>query len=219
MKLFAIFAAVSVLADLPRDDSEFDYYSLVLTWPYGHCRQHPCKDGFQDNKFLIHGLWPTRIDGKHPRHCSKSTLLISDETKARLDPLMRSDHYSNEEFWQHEWLKHGSCIFDNPEDYFQKTLELYEQFTPEKIMKKFGFKPAEKQFIHYNTIQSYFKRNIEPRCYKENKDYYLTELVICFDEDFKQMNCPKKHVRQKNKQKCGDKFYLNDKYSNRRNDL
>ena len=91
MKLLAICAAVSVLANLPRDDSEFDYYSLVLTWPIGHCRKHSCKDGFVDNKFLIHGLWPTRNDGKHPRDCSRSTLLLSDETKARLNPLMQSD--------------------------------------------------------------------------------------------------------------------------------
>ena len=33
MKLLAIFAAVSTFADLPQDDHEFDYYSLMLTWP------------------------------------------------------------------------------------------------------------------------------------------------------------------------------------------
>ena len=146
-------------------------------------------------------------------------LLISDETKARLNPLMKSSKYSNEDFWQHEWTKHGSCMFSDAEEYFEKTLDLYDQFTPEKIFKRFGFYPDQAEHLHYNTLQSYFKRNVMPRCYHTSKDYFLTELAICFDEDFNQMDCPKKHVTMKDKQKCGDKFFMREKKRNSRTDL
>ena len=49
-----------------------------------------------------------------------------------------SDYTNDTTFWEHEWKKHGSCMFleMSEHEYFSKTLELYDEAVKEGIIKK-----------------------------------------------------------------------------------
>jgi len=78
----------------------------------------------------IHGLWPQYSSNSYPSFCRKV-----DFDYQKLSPILGDLHkhwYSTEEptteFWEHEWKKHGSCMFTpmNELQYFTKALELFD---------------------------------------------------------------------------------------------
>ena len=82
------------------------------------------------NQYSIHGLWPQTDLNNYPTYCNKVNFSIQ-----KLSPIITdlqkywySDLGTNDDFWKHEYTKHGSCMF-NPMtefEYFDKTLELYK---------------------------------------------------------------------------------------------
>ena len=80
----------------------------------------------------IHGLWPNYANGSYPSFCKHVEFDFS-----KLSPIIKElrnywdlpgDIGKDEiSFWEHEWKKHGSCMFQELDecDYFKKALELY----------------------------------------------------------------------------------------------
>ena len=84
----------------------------------------------ENNEWKIHGLWPQTDKNNYPQFC-KSVEFNLDNLKPIITELNKywcSDIEQNQKFWEHEWKKHGSCMFKpfSEIDYFKKTLELYE---------------------------------------------------------------------------------------------
>ena len=81
-------------------------------------------------QFTIHGLWPienTCCDGP-----SFSLQAISSLRSALLrDWPSCFGLMTDEELWEHEWDKHGTCTGLSQFEYFQKTLNLRQQFYSE----------------------------------------------------------------------------------------
>ena len=78
----------------------------------------------------IHGLWPQYSKNSYPTYCKNVSFDIN-----LLDPIineLKNEWYSteepNEDFWKHEWQKHGSCMFKpmNELEYFQTALNLFD---------------------------------------------------------------------------------------------
>ena len=78
----------------------------------------------------IHGLWPQYNKNQYPTFCKKVNFDIN-----KLEPILKdlnekwySEDNKNENFWKHEWEKHGSCMFIELDEfeYFEKTLELFD---------------------------------------------------------------------------------------------
>ena len=78
----------------------------------------------------IHGLWPQYNKNQYPSFCREVNFDIN-----KLEPILKdlnekwySEDNKNENFWKHEWEKHGSCMFTelNELEYFEKTLELFD---------------------------------------------------------------------------------------------
>ncbi|MBW1616840.1 MAG: ribonuclease [Deltaproteobacteria bacterium] len=168
-----------------------DFFLLVYSNSDNFCRYQKRRGNIFDyyfqclspNEFgwVIHGLWGESewayVTGrnKHPRCCKgdlepvpirvmKPYLCMSPGTK----------------LLQGEWEKHGACDFDTAEDYFEKTLELYERFeTP----------PVE---ISAKQAVRWMKKNNPKLKYKR---LYLTrhEFGICFDTNFNLISCPYKN--------------------------
>jgi len=109
---------ISTLFSPNRSNTRFYYLSLI-------------NEG--NNKWSIHGLWPQYSPTSYPTYCGKVSF---DITKLELIlPELNQYWYSenkteqkNEEFWKHEYVKHGSCVFTplTELEYFEKTLELYK---------------------------------------------------------------------------------------------
>ena len=108
-----------------KKSSNFYYLSLI----------------YENNQWCIHGLWPQLDKDNYPTFCKP---VVFDESKLSsilpdLNKYWHSNRGSNENFWEHEWKKHGSCMFQNMNefDYFNKTLELFAFVKNSNIIEKY----------------------------------------------------------------------------------
>lgn len=99
---------------------------------------------------------PDNCDGTYQSNCdsSREYTNITEILKAQdrddlltyMDKYWISDSGSNEEFWEHEWGKHGTCIntikpscytsYDPQEevgDFFQKVVDLFKGLDTYKV--------------------------------------------------------------------------------------
>tara|TARA_Y100000816_G_C25830655_1_gene434409 strand:- start:85 stop:540 length:456 start_codon:yes stop_codon:yes gene_type:complete len=83
----------------------------------------------QDGSFSIHGLWPQTTPDNYPTYCKKVQFDIN-----KLNPIIKelnqywySTQEKNQDFWQHEWEKHGSCVWTSMTEleYFENALKLF----------------------------------------------------------------------------------------------
>ena len=105
-----------------KNDRLEKYYDLALL-----------KNKEIEGGYSIHGLWP-EYDKKHyPSYCHKTEFyekeiqpiedLMHKYWRSTIKP--RNDTY----FWEHEWKKHGVCMYEKMTEfeYFNKTLSLFFQ--------------------------------------------------------------------------------------------
>lgn len=100
------------------------------------------------DSWTIHGLWPNNCDGTYSEDCDKSraytdiTQLLTAANQTVLDFMQTywlSDDESNEDFWDHEWETHGTCIStldpscytdyatgEEAVDFFTRVVELFQ---------------------------------------------------------------------------------------------
>ena len=82
--------------------------------------------------WTIHGLWPQNNATFWPEYCRRDTPFNITAIEALLPKLRRywmaCDVGKDYEFWEHEWLKHGTCCSMQQVDYFNTTLRLYLKY-------------------------------------------------------------------------------------------
>ena len=115
---------------------------------------------FEDNQWVIHGLWPQLSKTDYPQFCKKVTFdpKLLKPIEEELDKHWYSDRGSNVNFWEHEWKKHGSCFFGdiNEFDYFNTTLELFEKVKNLDIIE--NYRDGEKALIPFNLDLQLIKK-------------------------------------------------------------
>ena len=97
-------------------------------YPGGQCyelRMQKCKN---NTNWTLHGLWPEWYNG-----CEGPDFNISllDSIREEMDtkwPSCPEYGESVEEFWGHEWSKHGTCSHMEQLEYFTKALELHDKY-------------------------------------------------------------------------------------------
>ena len=107
-----------------------------------------------NNQWSIHGMWPQYSKNQYPSFCKKVSFDINKlET---ILPELEEKWYSykktekdDEEFWKHEWVKHGSCMFVEMDEfgYFSKTLELFNTAIQIDIPREFYDEETKKCLI------------------------------------------------------------------------
>lgn len=139
----------------------YTYYDKLNEYPKRFYYLSLIKE--QNNTFSIHGLWPQYTKTSYPTNCTDVTFDINKiET---LLPDLNKNWYSNsnneiknEDFWKHEYEKHGSCVFTpmTEKEYFKKTLDLYNVALNENLPIYFYDKETKKCLIpvstHFNFI-------------------------------------------------------------------
>ncbi|KAL0350913.1 UNVERIFIED_CONTAM: Aldose 1-epimerase [Sesamum radiatum] len=90
-------------------------YEHLYTWPNTFCldRRVTCKKPVPQT-FALHGLWPANKSGKSLVYCSKTGSISQalDKYERQLEVCwssLRRD-FTNREFWQYQWNKHGTCV-------------------------------------------------------------------------------------------------------------
>ena len=112
-----------------KENNTWDYYEFVQTWVPTYCLQSGTCTTI-NNKFIIHGLWPTRFDGTWPSYCSDApfnkTIISNLTNQLRTDWSDQGTIDYN--FWKHEWDKHGTCSLMSEYHYFNTTIGLYNKY-------------------------------------------------------------------------------------------
>ena len=121
-------------------DTRFYYLSLIRESEYS------------DKGWGIHGLWPQYTENSYPSFCRDVTFDIN-ELRTILPDLQKywySTESPNQDFWEHEWKKHGSCMFQemNELQYFSKTLELFHYVYNKGIIN--NYKERNKALIPFS---------------------------------------------------------------------
>lgn len=125
--------------------ADFDYYLLALSVAPAFCEDEPqrkrgyaqCKalteHGFKAVPLTLHGLWPNRLDRRHPAWCGGEArgafcrlpaLELPADARTRLARVMPAmadclDRY--------QWAKHGSCAGLDAGAYFTAAAALTER--------------------------------------------------------------------------------------------
>ena len=106
-----------------------------------------------EQRHTIHGLWPQFTDHRWPEYCSIKqfdmeaiqplvptleiiwpSIQMNENLELQFDFEMDGEcianAYSNENFWKHEWMRHGTCNYNNLDEfqYFAKVIELYNEY-------------------------------------------------------------------------------------------
>ena len=117
----------------------------------------------RDGTWSIHGLWPQDTLTKYPSFCKNVNFDID-----LLNPIIESlkkEWYSNrgedEIFWKHEYLKHGTCNFNNFNEfqYFKTTLDLFYRAKSLDLPERFYNSKTEKCLIPVNQKLEFFEIN------------------------------------------------------------
>ena len=122
----------------PESKNKFYYLSLIR----------------ENDSWSIHGLWPQYSANQYPSFCKKVD--FSYNSIKSLVPELKVFWYSNkdrdEQFWEHEWKKHGSCMFDDIDEYeyFNTTLKLYKEALNKNLPNKYYNKNTNRCLIPIN---------------------------------------------------------------------
>lgn len=106
--------------------------ALILSPPFYYLTLKKCNTS--DDVWSIHGLWPQFNQTTWPAYCKNVSFNIStlEPLESQLKQRWFSCDGSPESFWEHEWKKHGSCMFvpTNEFTYFNRTLHLFQNVQP-----------------------------------------------------------------------------------------
>ena len=186
---------------------KYDFYVYSMSFGPSTCKikGKQCYEILKsknNNKFIIHGLWPSYKNGIIPQMCNiDEDIQIYDNKSDYFNNLKKywySLYHTDESFWTHEYNTHGYCYIKRIERnindykiYLNKTLDIYKnnfmdlfdylytnysKFPREfKVNKTYLFSKLEKKF----TNNSYYIS-----CKNIGNEYYLDELKFKLDMDF-----------------------------------
>ncbi|KAI0016801.1 ribonuclease T2-like protein [Xylariomycetidae sp. FL0641] len=135
-----------------------------------------------DDSWTIHGLWPDHCDGTFDSTCDQSRAYtnISDILKSFGDDDLLSymetfwlpNDGTGEEFWEHEWGKHGTCIstlepdcftdYEPTEEvsyFFNRTVSLFKSLPTYEWLSAAGITPDADKTYALSDIQAALSPN------------------------------------------------------------
>ncbi|XP_046908457.1 uncharacterized protein LOC124490034 [Dermatophagoides farinae] len=177
---------------------DFKYLLFVRRWPPTVCRDHNvCRpDSKQFERWVIHGLWPENADNTWDQFCSNQPLNQTvlnpiHERMLNIWPNLLQGKTENS-LWKHEWRKHGTCAKMTQFEYFNQTLNLYEEFDLDRALieanivprsdRKYSrelFEHALHESINRKDFQLNDPRNYILNCKEHENDSYLEEIWLC----------------------------------------
>jgi ribonuclease I len=130
-----------------------NYYNTITNYPKKFYYLSLIKE--QNNTFSIHGLWPQYTKQSYPTYCKNVTFDIKniEQLLPQLNEKWYSTKEKNEDFWKHEYEKHGSCVFTplTEKEYFEQTIKLYDTAIKENLPNQFYDEETKKCLIPVST--------------------------------------------------------------------
>lgn len=131
----------SKIKSLFRRDKRFYYLSLI-------------EEDIYPNNYCIHGLWPQYNKKEYPKYCKEVSFDVEllNDIRDELELYWKPKNISiPEKFWEHEWKKHGSCVFTdiNQYDYFYITLQMYKKVINNQVKIKKKYKNGNNVLVPF----------------------------------------------------------------------
>jgi ribonuclease T2 len=173
------------------------YYVLAYSWTSEFCNENNnVYPGYQNpenywmNYFTLHGLWEQYYDSGYPSYCSNEKFNENVPEEIGLSTMVEywpnvketegSENY--DDFWAHEWEKHGTCCELSQEKYFNDTINLIQFFgTPQIITNNIDSYIYKTDLLYELGGQQFATL----KCDGEK----LAEAYTCWDTNYKQIEC------------------------------
>lgn len=150
--VYHLFLYLVTNSTLKSGDELGDLYVFAYSWTPEFCygESYPgCADpnDYWKTHFTIHGLWPQFQAGGYPSYCTDEAFdpaapeAVGWDTMVQYWPDVQyaEDSSDYDQFWEHEWTKHGTCSGLEQEDYFQAAIDLIKSFgTPSSVTEAVG---------------------------------------------------------------------------------
>ena len=183
---------------------KYDCYVFALSYGANTCIQkgercYNILKSKENNKFIIHGLWPSYKNGVLPQDCNIDIDIEIDDNNEYFIKNVRDFWYSlyttDKSFWTHEYNTHGFCYIkringnvDNYLDFFEKTMDIYNknnfsnlyQFVFEDYIFP-GIRKVNKTFFISKIEERYGKNTFNFTCHDNN---FLNEIKFKLDMNF-----------------------------------
>jgi len=154
-----------LLVSLQLIAAQYDYFTLSEQWGVTFCRIQDCR-ATNPRRFSIHGFWPTTPEPPYPAYCRDVN--FSPSAIASLEDELNSEWPSynpdgtNEEFWEYEYDKHGSCSLDNTLTntqlkYFQQSLNLHETYNIDDVLNASGIVASDTKMYSKTELNNIFR--------------------------------------------------------------
>ena len=108
-KISRLFTNLFLISNV-KSDNVYNYYELAV--------QKWC-----DSTFMIHGLWPQINSSAYPEYCKSVNYTYPTDTL--LENMEAYWHGCDDDLWEHEWQKHGSCTDMDEYSFFNTTINLF----------------------------------------------------------------------------------------------
>ena len=162
--------------------ASFDYYLLNLSWSPEFCYSHPdAAECTQHRAFTLHGLWPQRLDGGYPEHCS--------DAPGPQNPAEFRDLYPDAGLLHHEWETHGTCSGLDPETFFSKaraatgSLRIPAQLS--HLDQQVSMTPDAILSLFLQNNPSLPRESLALSC----GNNFLTAVELCLDKQLHPISC------------------------------
>jgi ribonuclease T2 len=168
---------------------------LATDWPGGYQR-----NTWPDcvTNFTLHGLWPSTSDGGAPV-CSGNPFDYSDLSSI-IDilecqwPSIQGER-RDENFWSHEWSKHGVCAVEDPAipdelTYYQTALQLLNSLDILSGLASQGITPQYNHQYKISAVRSALSSAIGYSPVLKCSSGKLSGVNFCFSRGLKLQDCP-----------------------------
>lgn len=147
------------------------------------------------NQYLtMHGLWPNNNDGSYPCYCSSEAFDINavQPIIGNMTQYWPSLNGGNQDFWSHEWTKHGTCAgYSGQLEYFSSALAVRQQWDPIAALASVGIVPSNTQGFTLSQMQ-----NAMTQAYGAygvvscDSNGNIQASGVCVDKNLNIMPCP-----------------------------
>jgi ribonuclease T2 len=153
------------------------------------------------NIFTLHGLWPSYRDGRKIEECNKGALIDVKINEEKLQNEMAiywvSFTSENQQFWNHEYNKHGYCYSEryklyDPDNFFNMGMNLFKSNALDQLMHRalnHVVMNSNTLSFTYPELLKIFEKATNLKfsldCKKINNKTYLSEIRFYFDLEMK----------------------------------
>jgi ribonuclease T2 len=171
-----------ILKPLAPQNTSFDFFLFVLQWD----------SSVSTDYFTIHGLWPEYNNGNYPSNCPGPAFNVSaiQDLVNNLDQYWPSNQGGNDDFWEHEWSKHGTCSNFGQHAYFQNALIFQNKFDIKSALDNANIVPSSSKKYTASSISQAIDRSFgaTPALHCDSSTF--SEAAVCLTKSLSLMDCP-----------------------------